>query len=91
MHKHKLILIQQIPLGKRQDVKRVAGRVVPVDSRLAVMSKRRVRCNPTNLLEAGSVFKITAQESLGKTSLSKRGGGSPWPVRIQKLCKRAQT
>ncbi len=65
MHKHKLI--QQTPLGKRQAVKRVAGRVVPVDSRSAVISKRRVRCNPTNLLEAGSVFKITAQVSLGKT------------------------
>ena len=61
MHKHKLI--QQTPLGKRQDVKRVAGRIVPVDSRLAVMSKRRVRCNPTNLLEAGSVFRTTAQVS----------------------------
>jgi hypothetical protein len=91
MHQHKVILIQQTPLENRQAVKRVAGRVVPVDSRSAVISQRRVRCNPTNLLEAGSEFKITAQVSLGKTSQSKRGAGSPWPVRIQKLCKSAQT
>jgi hypothetical protein len=72
-------------------VKRVAGRVVPDDSRSAVISKRRVRCNPINLLPAGSEFEITAQVSLGNTSLSKRGAGSPCPVRRQKLCRSAQT